>query len=360
MATRAARPGPLRPYPIELFKADSKVPGTPSKHLRPNKRPFSPTLGHIDSPAKRRLKAEEGITTRSPLSATSNSARFAPVHFHALLQGPGSPAKKLDFRSSKSSADGSPSGTSTSTACDTPRSGSHPPKRSPKRASGIRVRRSPWLSARASSVSSERPAVEEQPMAAVEVIASSNGLVSTAEPILVPRKLIPLDPQSIHYPGFNIYRDPHVVLPATSSITRYSATDASNSTTEESASDKDLDKENVRPARRSTKKTGAPMTPSDTSLMKAVLLSPSSKHGVLESAGKPKLVPASPHPRHVCDYLSAVHVTPKARSLRTTTSPASTLVGVTPGRTPLDKEERRLMRRAMEEEVDDSDGEDEL
>ncbi|KAI0650583.1 hypothetical protein C8Q79DRAFT_944306 [Trametes meyenii] len=338
MATRATHPGPLKSYPIELFQVDSKVSGTPSRHLRPNKRPFSPTLSCIDSPAKRRLKAEEGILTRSPLSATSNSAR------------------KLDFRSPKSSADGSPSGASTSTACDTPRSGSRTPKRVP----GTRVRRSPRLSAaRASGVTLERPAVEEQSMVGIEVSSSPNVFVPTPAPILVPRKVTPPDRQSIHYPGFDIYQDPHIILPTTSSITRPYATYESSSTLESLASDQDLDKENLRPSRKSTKKTSTPVTPSDTSLMKVVLLSPSSKHGISGSNIKSKPVPASPHPRHVYDYLSTVHVTPKARNLRTATSPASTLVGVTPGRTPLGKEERKQMRRAMEEEVDDL-GEDEL
>lgn len=79
-------------------------------------------------------------------------------------------------------------------------------------------------------------------------------------------------------------------------------------------------------------------------------MSPSVKESVK------KHMPASPHPKHVRDYLA----TPNVRTVHPAVSPAATLVGVTPGRTPLSKEERKQMRRALEDEVDDVDGEDEF
>ncbi|KAI0775960.1 hypothetical protein BD413DRAFT_602484 [Trametes elegans] len=347
----APRPGPLMPYPLELFTAGPGAPGTPSKHLLPHKRPFSPSLGCLNSPAKRRH-------ARSPLSASSNSARFAPAHFQSLLQGPNSPAKKLEFGSSNSTAGGSPTGASEMTACS--RSGSRPPKQSPKRASATRVRRSPRLSARVSSVLSEGPAVAECSAVQVEVESSVRVSIAAAEPILVPREVTPPDPQSIHYPGFIIYSDPHIVTPTSSSLAAPSAVAASDTAGDGSLSEQDVDKENLAPPRKRYKKASGLATPTETSSTKVAIPSPASKRAVLESAGKVKPVPASPHPKHVCDYLSAAHITPKERTTRTTSSPASTLVGVTPGRTPLGKEARKEMRKALEEEVDDFDGDDDL
>ncbi|KAI0638339.1 hypothetical protein C8Q77DRAFT_426331 [Trametes polyzona] len=327
----ATRPGPLMPYPPELFKGEARASATPAKHLRPNKRPLSPGVGCLDSPAKRRLKAEGSASraghTRSPLSASSNSSRFAPSHFHALLEGPDSPAKKLDFGSSRSTS--LSSGDSESTACDTPRSGSRTPRRSPKRTSTTRVRRSPRLASKASTSVFERAVVEEHTHTVVEV-ASSSVRVSAPEPILVPRTVIPPDVQSIHYPGFDIYQDPHIILPSTSSLLPVTAPG-------EATPDQDHEKEN-----------------------QAALLSPSSKRLVLGSTSEAKPMPPSPHPKHVCDYLSGIHVTPKERAVRAATSPASTLVSITPGRTPLGKEERKQMRKALEDEADEFDGVDDL
>ncbi|KAH9850739.1 hypothetical protein C2E23DRAFT_833996 [Lenzites betulinus] len=336
----APRPGPLMPLPLELFKADAPLSGTPAKRLRPNKRPHSPGLGCIDSPAKRRLKAEEGAAgtrhTRSPLSASSNSARFAPNHFHALLQGPESPAKKLDFGSSKLA--GPPSAASESMAYDVSRSGSRTSRRSPKRTSATPVRRSSRLSGRGSSTITEGLSITEQSSG-----VSSSIRVSTSEVMLIPRTVAPPDIQSIHYPGFEIYQDPHIILPSSSS--------QPPSTADEASSDGEYEKENLPPRRKSSKKAAKLSTPSETSLIKMALLSPSSK-----SAMKP--VPPSPHPKHVCDYLSAARTTPKERVLRAGESPIRTLISTTPGRTPLGKEERKQMRRALEDEVDDFDGDD--
>ena len=339
------RPGPLQPYDVRLFTPAPSAPGTPS---RPYKRPHSPGVGSLDSPAKRRLKATEGITspkyTKSPLSGSSSSARFAPAHFHALLQGPDSPAKRLDFGSDASD----------STACEG--GGSGTPRRSPKRTPSASastqvttsVRRSTRLAARRASRSPsasgsgrlpeepDKNAGHAQTGAVDERTAAIR--VPTIAPLLIPRVVTPPDRQSIHYPGFDIYQDPHIVVPV-----------ASDRVSTPPSVDKDLDKENVAPRRRSSKKLATPVTPSERAWLKASLLSPTIKGSVK------KPVPASPHPKHVHDYLT----TPKERMPRPAVSPAATLVGATPGRTPLGKEERKVMRRAMEEELDDVDGDDE-
>ncbi|KAH9899717.1 hypothetical protein C8Q73DRAFT_680807 [Cubamyces lactineus] len=349
----APRPGPLMPYPLELFSVDSKATSTPAKHLLPKKRPYSPGLGCLDSPAKRRLKATEGAGvlthTRSPLSASSNNARFAPPRFHALLQGPDSPVKKLDFGHPQS-VEGDPlSAVSEPTAASTLHSISRTPRRSPRGSSGTRVRRSPRLYAKTANAWLEGPVASGQSTPPAEPTSPSRG-TSGLGPILIPRVISGPDPQSIHYPGFDIYQDPYTVLPTPASVTSSVDHDGDGL-----SSDKEQDKENHPPRRRSSKKTANLATP-EVSLIKVALLSPSSKRS-LENVETTKLTPASPHPRHVCDYLSTTHRTPKER-VPFTTIPAHTLAGVTPGRTPLGKEERKQMRRALEAEVDDGDGED--
>ncbi|RPD67007.1 hypothetical protein L226DRAFT_565768 [Lentinus tigrinus ALCF2SS1-7] len=338
------RPGPLQEMDLRLVPVPTPY-GTPS-HSRPNKRPHSPSVGSFDSPAKRRLKAEGGLNTprlKSPLSASSNSARFAPAHFHALLQGPDSPAVRLDFGSSEASD---------ATVCETPRGGgSGTPRRSPKRTPSTRVRRSPRLSARtpgspprSTGSNSHGQNDAENDSAAIRA--------PRASPMRIPREVSPPDRQSIHYPGFDVYQDRYIVIPV--------ARKPDPAEHKEHASltfDKEQDKENRAPRRKSSKKIADPATPSETARAKAGLTSPSAS--VKSSTKKP--APASPHPKHVTDYLSAL-ATPRERILRPVVSPAVTLVGATPGRTPLGKEERRRMRRAMEEEMDfiDGDGEDEL
>ncbi|KAJ8454575.1 hypothetical protein ONZ51_g12951 [Trametes cubensis] len=351
----APRPGPLMPYSLEHFSADSKSTSTPAKHLLPKKRPYSPGMGCLDSPAKRRLKATEGAGTashtRSPLSASSNNARFASPHFHALLQGPDSPVKKLDFTHLQSTEAKPLPGVSDSTAAGLPQSASRTPKRSPRRTSGTRVRRSPRLSTRTSTVCLDGPVPGGHPTPRAES-ASPSGRASGPEPILIPRVISPPDPQSIHYPGFDIYQDPFTVLPTSASISS-SVDDRCDGP----SSDKEEDKENLPPRRKSSKKAANSATLSEISLIKTALLSPSSKRA-RENIKVTKPTPASPHPKHVCDYLSGTHRTPRERVPLTATSPVTNLASITPGRTPLGKEERKQMRRALEAEVDDFDGED--
>lgn len=322
-----SRPGPLQEIDLRLVLTST---GTPS-HCR--KRPHSPSVGLTDSPAKRRLKAEEGRNApklKSPLSTSSNSARFAPAHFHALLQGPDSPAKRLDFGSSE---------VSETTVCETPRS-RRDGRGSPKRTTA-RVRRSPRLSSRAPSSSPEYEGSATNGSTGT-THSSDAARPSTAAPLTLAREVTPPDRQSIHYPGFDVYQDTHITIPMSSNV-------SSGEVPSPSTLDKELDKENIAPRRRVSKKAADPGTPSETGRYKTGLFSPSIK----------KHVPTSPHPKHVRDYLSAgTLATPKPRTAHPVVSPAATLVGATPGRTPLGKEERKMRRRALEEEVDDVDDED--
>ncbi|OSD04398.1 hypothetical protein PYCCODRAFT_1433782 [Trametes coccinea BRFM310] len=310
------------PYPLDLFTVEGSA--TPSKHLLPQKRRCSPSPSCRDSPAKRRVKAN-GINTaplhaRSPLSASSNSARFATSHFNALLQGPDSPAKKLDFATPSREED-----PISRNENDTSRT----PRRSPKRTTTPRPRRSPRLSA----------------MHAISRSPKNHGAI-IAEPILIPRDVTPTNPQSIHYPGFDIHQDSFTVLPTSASHSRPVVdVDALE------LSDEEFDKENRPPRRKRAKKTVDPATP-ELPLIKAALLSASSTRAErLEDAS---LVPLSPHPKHVCDYLSTNHFTSKDRTSQLDADSSGPLCTITPGRTPLGQEQRKRMRRAMEEEADDS------
>ena len=330
------RPGPLQPYDIRLFAA-ATAPGTPG-HSRPNKRPHSPSVGSPAAPAKRRMRGSESVNTprlaKSPLSGSSTSARFAPAHFHALLQGPDSPAKRLDFGSSEASD---------STACEalSNRGGSGTPRRSPKR-TPLRCRLS--SSRKTGSPSPSATSCPAKQIGADD--ARPTVRVPVAAQVLIPRAVVPPDPQSVHYPGFVIHQDPHIVLPSSSSI----------ADTETDVVDQDINKENVAPPRRKAlKKVSAPCTPTDKPRLKSSLFSPSSTDAKTS-------FPKSPHPRHVQDYLSTPRPVsiPKARDGLLGVSPAATLVGATPTRTPLDRNSRRKMRQVLEDEVDGVDDNDEL
>ncbi|RDX53933.1 hypothetical protein OH76DRAFT_1399101 [Lentinus brumalis] len=340
---RSARPGPLQEMDLRSVPVPSQ--STTPSHLRPNKRPHSPSVGSADSPSKRRFKAVDGSITprlKSPLSASSNSARFAPALFHALLQGQDSPAARLDFGSSDASD---------TTVCEAPRGsggGSETPRRSTRRTPSTRARRSPRLSAGplGSPSRSSRPSHTGQTGAVVDPDSAATR-ASRALPLFIPREVSPPDRQSIHYPGFDVYQDPYTIIPVAPSP-RLAADEDSVS----SIVDNEDDKENRAPRRKSSKKTHDPVTPSELAWMKAGLVSPCA---ILRRSAK-KLGPPSPHPKHVANF----RATPRERTLRPVVSPAATLVGATPGRTPLGKEERRQMRRAMEEEMDCFEGEDEL
>ncbi|KAI9000863.1 hypothetical protein BD414DRAFT_406572, partial [Trametes punicea] len=344
----AVRPGPLMPYPLDMFKADTGVPGMPAEQV-PKKRPYAPGSGRLDSPAKRRMKAEGGsLCIKSPLSVSSNRAGSASTHFDASLRGRDSPAKKLDFGAPRSRVDHLPSSISDLMTCGSVNSPSTP-RRSSRRIVVNRVRRSPRLSAR--SIDLGGPAGGQQPRLANHVLPITKAMTAS-EYVSSRRVVTPPDPQSIHYPGFDIYQDPFVV-PPTSLVHCCSVANEEK----EDSSDNEHDKEN-RPPRRKAAKTAAPTT-ADTSLIKAALLSPPSARRGSERTEKTRPIPASPHPKHVCDYLSlSRNNTPKERVPHTMASPAHDLIRFTPGRTPLGKEERRQMRRALEEEVDDFAGDD--
>ncbi len=221
----STRPGPLREWPLERFvPAGSNLPPptSPFKSNRPHKRAHSPTPTPF-SPTKRRILFGEGIfspekTVKSPLRRRLAS----PARFTEILQGPGSPAKKLDFGSVGRPSTCGPLFPSSESEEDAPSSSRHALAPSPRLSS--------------SSTQKDKAAGAETPRPTPSSIATR----STSS--LPPREPIPTPPDhSIHYPGFDVYPDgdiemlPPIILPPPPDLS------------------KDSHKENLPPRRRAKK-----------------------------------------------------------------------------------------------------------
>ncbi|KAJ3537200.1 hypothetical protein NMY22_g5691 [Coprinellus aureogranulatus] len=157
---------------------------------RPNKRPLSPS-SHSHQDQKRR------VLGHASTSARSSSPKFADqTNFASVLHGPDSPARVLDFGASKD-AD----------LERTPRS---------KGLQNMELSPSPKLRGNTKAPSSggscsvaKDPFDFPKPTPAPTRHLPQHPLVFE----LVPRELPPLvDPESIHYPGFHVHRDPYTVV----------------------------------------------------------------------------------------------------------------------------------------------------
>ncbi|KAF8631546.1 hypothetical protein AX15_002302 [Amanita polypyramis BW_CC] len=192
------RPGPLLELPLEQFLPLD--PYTLQASARPGKRPLSPGVSKLLSPAKRRILNEEGVLlpekARSPLSCSSKQS--SPGRFSEVLNGPGSPARVLDFgtpRSHPASARREAVATSETT-----------PRR-PVTRSISKLAPPPELNLRQSS------SRHDEDFAIADMFDSQSSTRNSRSPVPVPRELPPSpDPQSIHYPGFEVYRDPYIVI----------------------------------------------------------------------------------------------------------------------------------------------------
>ncbi|KAK0499844.1 hypothetical protein EDD18DRAFT_865104 [Armillaria luteobubalina] len=287
----STRPGPLREWPLERFvPAGSNLPPptNPFKSDRPHKRAHSPTPTPF-SPTKRRILFGEGIflpekTVKSPLRQRLAS----PARFTEILQGPGSPAKKLDFGSMGRLSTCGPLFPSSEPEDDVSSSSRHALAPSPRLSSSL-VQKDPTASA-------------DTPRYA----PSSTSTQSTSS--LPPREPIPTFPDhSIHYPGFDVYPDadiemlPPIILPSPSDLS------------------KDSHKENLPPRRR-VKKASAVVEgehiawsadPKTQELQRKYMLksTPAQLHPLpstpKKTPGKVPRVSASPTPRRYHTRLSA-------------------------------------------------------
>ncbi|KAI0040082.1 hypothetical protein FA95DRAFT_1612071 [Auriscalpium vulgare] len=265
----------LQDLPLDRFLPPPTGPNIPARPASPfkhpgfsQKRPLSPSASSVPfSPAKRRILEQEGLLSppKSPLSGGS-SGRYAPTYFHALVSGPDSPSRRLDFGAAKGAGTVSRAGSSTSdssgpatpppssarsrasrtspatptkhtrtsprlAASQTVRIGPSPPPRTPK----ARAARIPSPSSKASTISPSQ---------------SRTTRATSPPPMLVPRELPPRpDPQSVHHPGFDVHLDTHIVLPSTRDKEKRRDKDGE---------ERDIEKENVPPrrTRRESKDAG--------------------------------------------------------------------------------------------------------
>ena len=153
-------------------------------------------------------------------------------------------------------------------------------------------------------------------------------------PLMVPRELPSRpDPQSCHYPGFDVHLDTHIELPSTSSRVRAEP---------EPDLDKDTVKENLPPRKKIKKTVSLPEEGSTTGCFddKPSDKSKAASYPSTPYHNSPLRTPGTPH--HHKSPRSIVKV---ARQF-------------TPGRVP-DAGGTLARKRAMEQEVDEVDSDDE-
>ena len=323
------RPGPLQELPLERFLPSNPnlPPVSPFKSVRPNKRPLSPGGPSLFSPAKRRILNEEGIfspekTLKSPMLESRGRAQ-SPAHFTDVLRGPGSPAKKLDFGLPKNHLEKSKTPAASMTLDVTP-----PRPRSTT--SGLAP--SPEFipkskSAQSSSFASSRHSDDTLEM---DNYFSPQPRPSpsrpTVTPALIPRELPPPpDPQSVHYPGFRVHQDTHIIIaPVGSDFDIESVASA----------EKDGQKENI-PLRGKARKAATAPTSSD---LKTLLFSPNAKNREIEKMVKARSTPVTP--KKVGGWERLGMATPTSRKPHT---------GLTPGL----REGVKVRRMILEDEVDE-------
>ena len=246
---------PLQDLPLERFLVppNPNLTVTPSKHNnRSHKRPRSPAVPSSCSPVKRRILCEESIispTFKTPFSST-RSGRVSPNRFHDLLvQEPDSPIRKLDFGKREENVESVfPTGMTVSVLSrQSPRTTT--PSRS--KATTHRKRR---------SVHSPMWPPPDSPPTTNDAKASQRSPTSTsmASPqpsplITIPRRVTPPERNSIHYPGFDVYLDPHDYVPKATDVASMEGIEYSLDYITDKTVAKELNKENLPPRRRSQK-----------------------------------------------------------------------------------------------------------
>lgn len=254
MSQLSASRSPLQDLPVEQFLVppNPNLTVTPSKrHTRTHKRPRSPAAPSSCSPVKRRILCEESIvspTFKSPFSSTK-SGRISPTRFHdLLLQGPDSPIRKLDFGERDENVESLfPSGMTVSVLSrQSPRTS--PPLRSKATSSGKkRLLRSPvWRTP-------DSPPVKNKEAGQRSPVSAEMPTPQLSPPITIPRRVTPPRRNSVHYPGFDVYLDPHDYVPKAPNTTPIDAGVYFSDRTGDKTSAKEADKENLPPRRRAQK-----------------------------------------------------------------------------------------------------------
>jgi hypothetical protein len=306
---RMRRPGPLKDLPLDHF-----LPPDPNLPQRPNKRVHSPGGPSLFSPAKRRILAEEGI-----IPGSLKSPRFRAVS--VACHGAGdSPVRKLDFgppKNSPASARAPPSA---------PTSAPEPPPARLTRSSASLNASNAFFTSTSTSLRDNVADAGDYFSLPLDTTAFQMTLIQT------PREIPPpIDPQSIHYPGFHVFQDAYIVTGPIVDL------DVDTSLSPQ----KDASKENVPPRRKPRKSVTAPAS----SDPKGRLVSPDLR------MAKANSTPCTPGRSLVLERSNSA--TPTARR------PEFVLTRDTRLTPKLQDSERRELRRRLAEEVDDIQCDDE-
>lgn len=226
----------LADLPLDVFlNPNSDHPTRSLNRLTGSKRSRSPSFAH---PAKRRILEQEGfiLTSHSRL-CTSTSTHSLSLPHRALLHAP----DKLIHLPGPSFAKGDapiptpihPDPLDLPSPCE--------PRRTSTRLSTSPNSKSPCSSATTTPTrASPRKAHHPQTTTASSSSRSSSRHVRHT---MVPREMPPPpDRRSVHYPGFDVRQDTHIILPCTRSMTRAREEAAAR------VQEGDAAKENVRPA----------------------------------------------------------------------------------------------------------------
>ncbi|KAJ6515666.1 hypothetical protein C8R45DRAFT_810054 [Mycena sanguinolenta] len=290
------RPGPLQDLPLDLFLPPN--PNLPQKSSG-TKRVHSPGGPSLFSPQKRRILEEEGIFP----SRTAVRVRASPVRCDA------SPVKKLDFGPPKNSP-----------------ASARSPHSAPTSATELHSPRLTRQNTSSDAFSSTTIPSDDAPEM-IDYFASPSGSAPPRNAVTqIPREIPPpVDPQSIHYPGFVVFQDAYLV-PATP--------------IDVDPPQKDEEKENVLPRRKPRKSVTAPAS----SDLKARLASPDAK------LAKAHSMPCTPARSIVGERSTSITPTPRR--------PVVVLTRDTRLTPQLQDAERRELRRHLTEEVDDIPSDD--
>lgn len=197
----------MRRSPLQELPLHHYLPAAPdSKQIRTNKRPLSPGETAFISPAKRRnLTVHDIFSSERTFVSTPTSLRkgfTSPTRFSDMLDSSGSPARILDFGRPKHLA-GDPEKCSFSSDVR--------PATPHQKYSNSQPPRSPELKHQPVRTASPRDSDDVfsgiiPPAILASSSTSDNSFAS------VPRELPPrTDPLSVHYPGFVVYQDTHIV-----------------------------------------------------------------------------------------------------------------------------------------------------
>ena len=199
----------MRRSPLQELPLHQYLPAVPdNKQIRTNKRPLSPGGTAFISPAKRRnLTVQDIFSSERTFESTSTLLRksvASPTRFSNILVGSGSPARILDFGRPTHLA-GDPekcSLTDTRPADATPR----------QKSSSSQLAPSPELKSKLVRSTATRDDDEVFSRTMFPVTLASSSSTSDNSYTLVLRELpARTDPCSVHYPGFVVYQDPHIV-----------------------------------------------------------------------------------------------------------------------------------------------------